>query len=217
MLDKFRCDYIIHFYGACLMMNKTSLVTEFAQYGSLRDLMTKEECNNIKKSMKIKFMLDSAKGIEYLHDNGILHRDIKCDNILIVSLDEDIHINAKLTDFGSSRNLNMMMTNMTFTKGVGTPVYMAPEILNQQHYKKPADVFSFGVTIYECLIWNDCYPNDKFKFSWNIAEFVVNGGRMPIQKEYMNENEYLLIEKCWTHNPLDRITIGKVVEWLNLM
>ena len=57
-------------------------------------------------------------------------------------------LNAKLTDFGSSRNINMLMTNMTFTKGVGTPKYMAPEILKREHYKKAADVYSFGTTIF---------------------------------------------------------------------
>ena len=62
-----------------------------------------------------------------------------------MSLDENVQINGKITDFGSSRNLNLMMTNMTFTKGIGTPKYMAPEVLNREHYKKPADIFSFAL------------------------------------------------------------------------
>ena len=71
-------------------------------------------------------MLDTAKGLTYLHTNGILHLDIKPDNVLVFSLDEIITVNGKRTDFGSIRNVNTLMTNMTFTKGVGTPVYMAP-------------------------------------------------------------------------------------------
>ena len=92
---------------------------------------------------RVKFMIDAAKGLKYLHDNGILHRDIKPDNFLVVSLDMNVKVNCKLTDFGSSRNINMLMTNMTFTKGIGSPSYMAPEILNREHYKKAADVYSF--------------------------------------------------------------------------
>ena len=69
---------------------------------------------------------------------------------LVFSLDEVLTENGKLTDFGSSRNINLLMTNMTFTKGIGTPTYMAPEVLNKEKYKKAADVYSFGVMMYEC-------------------------------------------------------------------
>ncbi|ELP90340.1 protein serine/threonine kinase, putative [Entamoeba invadens IP1] len=92
--------------------------------------------------MKTKLCLDTSKEILYLHENGILHRDIKPDDILGVSIDTLDKLNSKLTDFGSSRNVNMLMTNMTFTKRIGTPVYMAPEVLQQEKYKKSADVYS---------------------------------------------------------------------------
>ncbi|ELP91133.1 protein serine/threonine kinase, putative, partial [Entamoeba invadens IP1] len=52
--------------------------------------------------------------------------------ILVISLDLNEKVNAKLTDFGSARNVNMLMTNMTFTKVIGTPVYMALDILNKK-------------------------------------------------------------------------------------
>ena len=45
------------------------------------------------------------------------------------------------------------MTNMTFTKGIGTPTYMSPEILNKEHYKKPSDIYSFSITMYEVMKW----------------------------------------------------------------
>ena len=97
-----------------------------------------------------------------IYTNGILHRDIKPDNFLIFDIDniDKSIINSKLTDFGSSRNINLMMTNMTFTKGIGTPTYMSPEILNQQHYKKSSDTYSFSITIYEVMKWDE-YNIDK--------------------------------------------------------
>ena len=52
----------------------------------------------------------------------------------------------------------MLMTNMTFTKGVGTPVSMAPEVLNKEKYKKSADIFSFGVMLFECFKWGEASP-----------------------------------------------------------
>ena len=103
------------------------------------------------EEIKAKLMLDAAKRLAYLHANGILHRDIKPDNVLVFDLDEELAVNGKLTDFGSSRNINLLMTNMTFAKPFGTPVYMAPEVLNQEKYKKAADTSSFGVMMFVCF------------------------------------------------------------------
>ena len=129
MLDKFRNEYIVQFYGAVFIPNKICMVTEYAPFGSLNDLiMKKYKDNPISEKVRIKMLIDCAKGISYLHNNGILHRDIKPDNFLIFDIqntDKTI-INSKLTDFGSSRNINMLMTNMTFTKGVGTAIFMSP-------------------------------------------------------------------------------------------
>ncbi|ELP87163.1 protein serine/threonine kinase, putative [Entamoeba invadens IP1] len=216
MLDKFRSDYIVHFYGAVFIPNKVCMVTEFAQFGSLQDLMKNKKTSEISNKLRVKIGIDAAKGILYLHENGILHRDIKPDNILVVSLDINVTINGKLTDFGSSRNVNLLTTNMTFTKGIGTPVYMAPEVLSQQKYKRAADVYSFGVTMYETFKWGEAYDKERFRFPWKIAEFVMSGKRLE-KHEIMSEEVYLVIKKCWCHAPIDRIEIEEVVKILELI
>ena len=68
MLDKFRCDYIIHFYGAVFIPSKICMVTEFAEFGSIQDLMKKRpDAEGITMKLRLKFMIDASKGIEYLH------------------------------------------------------------------------------------------------------------------------------------------------------
>ena len=213
MLDKFRSDYIVHFYGAVFIPNKICMVTEFAEYGSIQDLIKKQP-NGIEMKMRIKLMLDCAKGIHYLHENGILHRDIKPDNFLVISLDSNVKVNAKLTDFGSSRNINMLITNISFTKGIGSPKYMAPEILNREHYKKPADVYSFAVTMLEILLWGDSFAGREFKFPWSIADFVVTGKRPRSIDQVENGQLRMVIEKSWCQKPQDRFTIGEIIEKL---
>ena len=136
--------------------------------------MTKRKEEPPEMKMRIKLCLDAVKGMKYLHDNGILHRDIKPDNYLVISLEDNVKVNCKLTDFGASRNLNQMMTNMTFTKGIGTPAYMEPEVLKREHYKFPADIYSFAITMLEIMIWKDSFRKSVFRFPWKIAEFVVN-------------------------------------------
>ncbi|ELP90542.1 tyrosine kinase, putative, partial [Entamoeba invadens IP1] len=210
MLDKFRSEHIVHFYGAVFVSHKICIVTEFAKHGSLMDLIKKTNQCNVEKRTRVKIGTDAARGIQYLHRNGILHRDIKPDNILVVSMDWNDSIFGKLTDFGSARNVNMLMTNMTFTKGIGTPIYMAPEILNQEKYKKEADIFSFGVTLYECLSWSLAYQPPQFKFPWEIADFVNNSNRLK-QTPNLDNKEYELIVKMWNQNPSNRLSIQSVV------
>ena len=157
----------------------------------------------------MKFVLDAAKGIQYLHKNGIMHRDIKPDNLLIVSMEEDVPVNAKLTDFGSSKNVSMIQSNLTFTKQFGTPVYMAPEVLLKDYYRTPADIFSFGVMIYEVMKWEECYPNDMK--SWEIAEFITQGNRLA-KTDTMSDEVYYLITRMWCQNPNERLEIDDVLQ-----
>ncbi|KAL7715407.1 Protein serine/threonine kinase [Entamoeba marina] len=213
MLSKFKSDYIVHFYGAVFIPNKVCLVTEFAEYGSLQDLIFRRKEKPVKDRLKVKMALDCAKGISYLHSNGILHRDIKPDNFLVLSLDTNVQVNAKLTDFGSSRNINMMMTNMTFTKGIGTPKYMAPEVLNRKKYKTQSDIYSFAITMHETFIWGDAYPVDIFKFPWSIAEFVTAGHRSD-KPDTMSEELYSILSDSWKQVSKERILIEEVVSRL---
>ncbi|ELP85878.1 protein serine/threonine kinase, putative [Entamoeba invadens IP1] len=129
MLDKFRIDYVVNFYGSVFIPNKICMVT------TTRHLMRHKKAEEVVLSVHVKIIYDAIKGLEYLHNNGILHRDIKPDNLLVFSINLKNNVSAKLTDFGSSRNYNAMMTNMTFTKGIGTPKFMAPEVLEKSPYK----------------------------------------------------------------------------------
>ncbi|ELP84368.1 serine/threonine protein kinase, putative [Entamoeba invadens IP1] len=215
MLDKFRCDYIIHFYGAVFIPNKICMVTEFAQFGSLQDLIKHKRSDEIETKLRVKMLLDAAKGISYLHKNGILHRDIKPDNILVFSLDVIEKMNAKLTDFGSARNVNLLMTNMTFTKGIGTPIYMAPEVLDRKKYKKSSDVYSFAMTMYEVLQWDFVFKKDdeRFLHVWNIADFISSGKRLA-RSDVISIKEFDIIQNAWKQDPKERIPIEKVIEKL---
>ena len=214
MLDKFRCNYIINYFGACFIPNKICMVTEFAQWGSVNDLMKKKpNKEDIKDIVRVKILLDAARGIRYLHENAILHRDIKPDNILVLSIEPNIKVNAKITDFGASRNVNAMMNNRTFTKGIGSPAYMAPEILDRKKYDSSADVYSFAITIVETMTWADVYSKENFQFAWDIADFVCAGKRV-VKPEGFNDKLFELVEKCWKHEPRERLNMKEVAREL---
>lgn len=85
-----------------------------------------------------------TKGLIYLYDNNIIHRDLKPKNILLT----DNKRNIKLCDFGLSK----ITTNLTRVNTVcGSPLYMAPEILNHKEYDNKIDMWSIGIILYEML------------------------------------------------------------------
>ena len=106
------------------------------------------------------------------------------------------------------------MTNMTFTKGIGTPAFMAPEVLNRKKYKKSADVYSIAITMLECITWQEAYPKSMYRFAWDIADAVASGKR----PHSINTIEYKelkeIIEKSWKQEPSERLTIDNIVALL---
>ncbi|ELP92380.1 serine/threonine protein kinase, putative [Entamoeba invadens IP1] len=213
MLDKFRCDYIVHFYGAVFFPNKICMVTEFAEFGSVCDMLKNKDAKDVDMKLRIKMCFDAAKRLSYLHKNGILHRDIKPDNVLLFSLNPNDVVNGKLTDFGSSRNINMMMTNMTFTKGIGTPKYMAPEVLNKEKYKMPCDIYSLAISFFEIIGWAEPFPKKRFEHPWEIADFVGKGNHLTYNENFCIETQEM-INSMWDIKPKKRILCDEIVKRL---
>src|SRR5690554_1970572 len=146
-------DYL---HGQDAMGRQTShpvLVMEYAEGGTLTDFLKAHPDDAVRD----KLIRDIIQGIGYLHGEGILHRDLKPGNILITKNRRGEPV-AKITDFGISRDL---LTNKTleqsYTEGVGTPHYMAPE----QFYKKRfgfngelserTDIWAIGVIAYRMM------------------------------------------------------------------
>ena len=199
---------IVQFIGASRVKGKLAILTEFVSQGNLSTLLSSKKLNT---EVKKKIILDTAEALLFLHSNSILHRDIKAENLLVVSTLKEAIVNVKLTDFGTARSTTEQVTSK-FTKGVGTPIYMAVEILKNETYEKSADVYSFGV-----LMWNIMTQEEPYKemtHSWDIAEFVLQGKRLPIPADcpaLLRD----LITKCWAQNPQDRPTMKEIVSVLS--
>ncbi|CAK1582063.1 unnamed protein product [Parnassius mnemosyne] len=117
------------------------VVTEYAEK-ELHSILAKEGCLNEEQVKKITWDLVSA--LYYLHSHRVLHRDLKPQNVLL-----DNSGRAKLCDFGLAR----IMTNAThiLTSIKGTPLYMAPELIDEKPYDHQADLWSLGCIVYELM------------------------------------------------------------------
>ncbi|KAI9981735.1 hypothetical protein PInf_009500 [Phytophthora infestans] len=121
-------------------------VAEYMEGGDLRTLLNYFEYHECRPHgfdlEKARIALHVAHSLTYLHslDPLVLHRDLKSKNILLT---EDLE--AKITDFGVSRE----SSDRTMTAGVGTSLWMAPEVMMGERYGSSADIFSFGVVLSE--------------------------------------------------------------------
>ncbi|EDR25790.1 serine-threonine protein kinase, putative [Entamoeba dispar SAW760] len=207
MMERIRCPYIVNFIGSVVTYDTLCLVTEFCPLGSLRKFM---KTNPMSDFLKIRFCQDIARGMEYLHENDILHRDLKTDNVLVYSKNPSDPITAKVTDFGTSRSFIESSSKIAL-QNIGTPVYMAPEISRKDQMTLKSDVYSFAICMLEIWLGRDPYNPTKFPDSESILRFVGAGKRLDISDDCPLKS---IIEQSWQHRSSDRPTFKEIVNTL---
>ncbi|CAL1138842.1 unnamed protein product, partial [Cladocopium goreaui] len=136
---------ILRYYGSTELDESVSLVMEFADAGDLQHLLKAQaDSGNLFEAAQL-FALFSQLviAVAHVHSNRVLHRDLKPSNVMLTS--DGL---LKLGDFGVAKVLagTTVMDNMTC---VGSPTYMAPEIVSGDPYGAACDVWSLGVILYE--------------------------------------------------------------------
>ncbi|CAB5204560.1 unnamed protein product [Rhizophagus irregularis] len=179
--------------------NDHFLIMQYANGGDLQNYL-KENFEKLTWDNKKKLAFQIAEGLNYLHNENILHRDLHSKNIVI---HDD---NAKITDFGISK---IQDNTTTFIGTIGVASYIEPKRLSDPNYKytKPSDIYSFGV-----LMWEISSGEPPFKDCDNktVAISVISGIReTPVPdtpKEYEN-----LYKNCWRQEPEQRPDIKEVL------
>ncbi|KAH3766163.1 protein serine/threonine kinase [Pelomyxa schiedti] len=210
LMESFHCPQIIHFVGAVYIKNKKAIVTEFMPIGSLNSAVKAHRLNN---KIKVKLLLDCAKGMAFLHKSGVIHRDLKPDNVLVSSLDPSCPVCAKLSDFGTTRDVQNAKEAAKMTTAIGTPAYMSPEILTDNSYSGSTDVYSFALLMYSLFCEQEPYTSGDFSSAWRIVEFVTAGKRLPIPNTVLKPIS-ALIEACWAQQPTDRPSFDEIATTL---
>ena len=203
MMEKLRHSAILNFVGAVHIPGQLQIVTELCPYGSFLSAMKKYH-SDFSEALKVKCLLDAANGMDFLHQSGIIHRDLKPDNLLMVSLEPRSSVVAKLSDFGTTRDVNCYAPQMQSTKGVGTPLFMAPEIFMNKPYDKAVDVYSYSLIIYVAFAEELPFEGDPVANTpWAYADAIKSGKRPPVPASCPAPIAQLM-RQCWAPEPSQR-------------
>ncbi|KAG1709348.1 hypothetical protein DVH05_020005 [Phytophthora capsici] len=214
---------IVKLYGACHVgktvttrsldepTNRTDrrpfFVCEFASEGTLNEYLKKWEIDHKSRSDVWRCLCEAARGLEHLHERGIIHGDLKGNNILVGG-----DYQVKLTDFG----LSTVAKKLKWTGGTGTGGairWKAPERLGgyDRGPSFASDIYSFGMCIIEAVTgtfpWRETMDED-------LVVSEVTRGKLPPRPDVFNNEQWDLVSRMCSFNPADRVTISAVVALL---
>ncbi|KAK1408511.1 hypothetical protein QVD17_40348 [Tagetes erecta] len=178
---------------------KIHLVLEYCKGGDLSMFIQRRQ-GRIPKSTSVHFMQQLASGLKVLHDNRIIHRDLKPQNLLLSTNDE--YSTLKIADFGFARSLQHRNLAETLC---GSPLYMAPEIMQLHKYDAKADLWSVGAILFQLVTGRTPFTgNNQIQLLQNIMKSTEL--QFPSDAKDLSPECIDLCRKLLRQNPVERLT-----------
>jgi len=202
ILKRLNHPNIVKIFAFVETPNTLYFVLEYVECGSLAGLLKK--FGVFPEQLIASYTAQILQGLKYLHGEGIIHRDIKGDNILIT---KDGMV--KLADFGTAKLEDAEKKTQTV---VGTPYWMAPEVIEMSACGPTSDIWSVGCTVIELLTGAPPY----FELGPMSALFNIVEDRHPPLPEKMSDDLRSFLKVCFKKDPRQRPTAAELLEhkWL---
>jgi len=200
---------IIRFMEVYLTKEHLAIVMEYAEGGELFDRIAK--CGRFSEGDARFYFQQLISGVHYCHKSGVCHRDLKLENTLLATPSAGNTLpDVKICDFGYSKSsLHHSQPKST----VGTPAYIAPEVLQRKEYKgEVADVWSCGVTLYVMLVGAYPFedPNDPRNFRKAIQRIMSVNYTIPSSLN-LTDNCIDLMKRIFVADPTQRLSVEGVI------
>lgn len=194
--------HVIKLFGAC-HVGKRFFVCEYAANGTLCEYLHQEEETNRRATWQK--LYEVGLGLQYLHEQNIVHNDLKCDNFLVGS-----DAKAKITDFGLSCIPNTAEIRIDL-KQQGAQQWKSPEHLRGERPTLASDVYSFGMCILEAVTGSTPWGS----MADVVVRLQLRKGHLPPRPASMSDDQWDLIEMTSAHDPSHRFKVSSVVERLH--
>ena len=190
ILRKINHKHIVRYFGMLQDKDSISILLEYVKGGTIRDLISSRGA--LQEKIVGKYCQQILKGLAYLHENKIVHRDLKCANILL----EDYN-NCKLTDFGVSKHDENVQSISGCDTITGSIYWMSPESIQGKRYGNRSDIWSFGCTVLEML--NTEPPFRKFSIHSAVLK-IVQEELVPCFPCSTSDHCKLFVKACFHRN-----------------
>uniref|UniRef100_A0A8C2N8A4 Mitogen-activated protein kinase kinase kinase 19 n=1 Tax=Capra hircus TaxID=9925 RepID=A0A8C2N8A4_CAPHI len=190
---------IVAYLGTCLEENILSIFMEFVPGGSISSIINR--FGPLPEMVFCKYTEQILQGVAYLHENCVVHRDIKGNNVMLMPTGI-----IKLIDFGCAKRLAWAGLNGTHSDMLksmhGTPYWMAPEVINESGYGRKSDIWSIGCTVFEMATGKPPLASmDRMAAMFYIG---AHRGLMPPLPDCFSENAADFVRVCLTRDQHER-------------
>uniref|UniRef100_A0A8D2AMD1 Mitogen-activated protein kinase kinase kinase 19 n=1 Tax=Sciurus vulgaris TaxID=55149 RepID=A0A8D2AMD1_SCIVU len=190
---------IVAYLGTCLEENIVSIFMEFVPGGSISSIINR--FGPLPEMVFCKYTKQILQGVAYLHENCVVHRDIKGNNVMLMPTGI-----IKLIDFGCAKRLAWAGLNGTHSDMLksmhGTPYWMAPEVINESGYGRKSDIWSIGCTVFEMATGKPPLASmDRMAAMFYIG---AHRGLMPPLPDRFSENASDFVRMCLTRDQHER-------------
>jgi serine/threonine protein kinase len=198
MLQKLRHPNVVAYIDTERTIDKFNLYIELVDGGSVYSLISRFGPLGKNEGVISKYIRQAMEGLKYLHQHRVIHRDLKAANMLLTK--DGV---LKIADFGTCAQLKQCMTMTGEIKGVmGSPCWMAPEVLRDQGYGRKADIWSIGCTLIEMATGQPPWSNLDNHFA--VLYKVANSKDLPPMPDGASEAMRSFLEGCFHRDPSAR-------------